>query len=477
VTRTIDLGLVGTDRPGVDGAGRPRPPWRRTGPVRPAWVAARRWTWWPAAALAAALLAASGSAPPASSPSGTLVPLFTIPAGDRAALTDQHLYVVGVSREHRTDVVTVTAYRVDDAAEQWQHRSPSSGQLAVPPSVAVQAGVVLLHTIRFWPDRDRRDQVGRMAGPSRTTVALNPDTGQVRWAYEGIPAGMTAGRILLDNVDTGEEAADRYRLVALDARTGREQWSLQLSGFSTNDGYRLAALDLDGTLTVHDLASGAPLARTSVPVREEFARLLLVGSVVLVDTAQPEQREVTAYDRDTLTHVWTATVTGALEPCAGLLCVADAGVVYAIDPATGQAAWPPLSPDPGTRTLAGVSLPDGRHVLLASIAVGGSTWVVDVRTGQPVRELTGWRPVGDGTSPAGPPRVPGTGGSEPTPLLYHLTRDGTWLGRLDPRALEIDVLGVVGDIVPAWCTPGGGHVACRIPDDPERMRVWRIAER
>lgn len=474
MTRTIDLGLVGTDQPKVNGAapaGRWRHPSRALRPTG-RWAAGRGPGWWPAAALAAVLVLTGATAPPAEHPAPTLVPLVTVPAG-HATFAGNHLYV------HRSDRPagdggTITAYRLTDGGRAWQRRLPSAVALTVPAGVPIVISA-------------NDDVPTPGAATSReatiTSTALAPATGAPLWTRAGGPAGEVAGGVLFYD-RAARAGGDRYLLTAVDPHNGRQVWRVPVRGRLDWDRDRLASLSVDGVLTTYDLATGTRLASTRVgqatagstgsagPGRPGGGAslqpsLVMLGSLVaLVDHLAGD---LAAYDADTLAHEWTTAVPGTdhLRRCDRLICQVSSGHVHALDPATGREAWPPVRADPSSDRVP-VNLPGGGYLLLGETSVGSSSLVVEVATGRPVRELTGWtvsrRDSRDGT-----------GATAPAPLLFRFDRQAhvTWVGRLDPGSLQVAVLGPVGDTLSAWCTAGARHLVCHREDRPGRMQLWR----
>lgn len=467
MTRTIDLGLVGTDRRGGD----PAPPPRRWLPRRgrwlprrdrPSWTAGRAWHWWPAAALAAGLLLASG-------PAAVLEPdpfrqLFAVPPGSTAIPTETHLYVLDADTLQASDGV-LTAYRLRDGAPAWRR------DVTQATGFNVLADTPLVTTVEL-PASDVPAR-GDPPESTHTVTALDPHTGEVRWTKDGTPAGEAAGRVLVAGSRPAGNVEYRFPLWAIDPTTGRTEWHTTVPFFRARNGERLVAIHPDGELAVYDLAVGERTARRQVEIasgQDGWPHLAptIVGSRVLVTGPG----RLTAYDADTLAHQWTAQVPAPapLSRCGQVVCLAGPERVHSLDPDSGHAAWPPLSPGPTESQRWSVrDLRDGRHFLVAASSPGASSTIVDAEAGRPVRTLTGWRAVRPPVEPGMPRR---TGAAV---LVRSAAGVGnSWVARLDPHTLEPAVLGTIRDPAPVWCTTRPDRLLCHVDaGEGRRIQVWR----
>ena len=420
-------------------------------------------------AVSAALTLASGAALPAAHPSTALVPVLTVPTGE-AVITADRLYV------HRTEPFTdgsgtLTAYRLPDGTASWQRpvRAVAFTVVAgVPITVAVGAA---------------GSAADAAIVPSRIiSTALAPETGEPLWTREGGPAGEAAGGVLYLEQAAGP-TGDETRVTAVDPRSGRQVWGAPVRGRLDWDRHRLVSLSTDGVLTTYDLGTGKQLAskrtaeapgsrrdpgRPGRPAGGE--RVAALGTPVLlgprVALVDYPTGELSAYDADTLAHLWSATMMGThhLRRCDPLICLTTSGHIHAVDPVTGREAWPPVQAGPSSDRLP-VDLPGAGHLLLGETSLGFSSVVVEVETGR-ARELTGWII----SRRDGPPR-PAT----QAPLLFRYDRVAhtTWVGLLDRKSLEVAVLGTIGDTLPAWCSVASPYLLCHLEDRPGQMRLWR----
>ncbi|MFS8498631.1 MAG: PQQ-binding-like beta-propeller repeat protein [Micromonosporaceae bacterium] len=462
MTRTIDLGLVGHDPPGTDG---PDPPdrWRPRLAAASPWAASRRPGWWPAAAVALALVLAGGARAPAAEPAPRLTPVLTVPGG-QAVLTETYLFV------HRPDRPanrggSVTAYRLPDGVPAWRRKVPSAVTVPVVAGVPV---VIALDVADPGPG-------GAVAGaPTITSTGLDPDRGTPLWTREGGPAGEAAAGLIFFEKARGDGEA----VTAVDPRTGREVWSVPVEGRLAWDRDRLVSLSADGRMATYDLATGRRLADTGSPAgtaggqavaparpagtTRRATPAVLGSQVVLTD---PGAGRLSAYDADTLAHLWTTTVPGAdhrPRRCDPLICLTSSGHIHALDPTTGQEAWPSLQSQAGSDWVP-VGLPGG-HLLLAETVLGASSLVVETRTGRLVRELPGWTVSRRDAVSAGT--------AAPLLFRYDPRARTTWVGRLDLDSLQMAVLDPIGDNLPAWCTVADPYLLCHLEDHPGQMRLW-----
>src|SRR5690606_13914745 len=234
MTRTIDLGLVGHDRPGTDGPEAPGP-WRPRLIASP-WAASRRPGWWPAAAVALVLALASGARPPGVEYAPRLTPVLTLPGGE-AVLTDAYLFVHRPDRPVRNGG-SVTAYRLPDGVQVWQREVPSA--VAVP----VVAGVPVVGSVEY---ADLSPGAAVAGAPTVTSTALDPDYGTPLWTRAGGPAGEVAAGLIFFKRAAGAHG-DGGLITAVDPRSGREVWRIRVDGRLDWDRDRLVSMSDDGEL-------------------------------------------------------------------------------------------------------------------------------------------------------------------------------------------------------------------------------------
>jgi outer membrane protein assembly factor BamB len=372
--------------------------------------------------------------------------VFTVPSGPEHVLTGEMLYVLAgrPAPGQPGGNATLTAYRLADGSRQWLARyRPAAG-----PSLYVHAGVLLAYT------------------PSGT-VALDPRTGLARWDSRDAPAGEAGGRVLLSSLGDRSLEPDgptdaEQDLTGVEPLTGRPGWRLRIRGQVDHDSGRLATLDLGGQLTSFDLTTGRLVARTTVRLPYRQATIRIAGPVLVLRSLGLSV--LVGYDLDTLAERWTAYLPGDGAPhdCGPVLCWVYGDHLYAIDPATGDPAWPPM-PLPPYRWR--TPLADRDHLILSGSGQRDPTReritvVIDLRAGREVLRLPGWEaPV-----PTPPPDPAGR-------LLVRHTPPTTWLGRLHPDLARLDPVAATDGLRPSSCSFNRDHAVCR---DLRQFHVWRI---
>lgn len=465
-TLTIDLGEV---RRG--GAAEAAPAW-------PAWQRLRRWVprpWRLASATAAAVLAMATltAASPAESP---LQLRFTVPA-ENFMVDGQHLYVI--DEPEPGPVWRLTAYRLEDGGLVWRTtitggdggfahflNSPESDQS--PLLVAAYPGGPEAVT---W-------QVSTITG-------LDPGTGETLWTADGLPGTIRADLALLtqdpSGLVLGEATAPRQEVVAVDLTTGDELWQGPVQGSSlltTEEApHRLVSAGPRGELTTYDLRTGEQLA-TAQPAIETIGSVHLqnlVGSIVLLGHGQLGGQEVlSAYDVESLDRLWTVDAdTGAgvwPTQCGDLICLNTPGSsLLAVDPATGERVWsadwlPTGAGQPTGYVISGH--PVAGHLLVNSSLDGrDSQWLVDVDTGEPALELSGWR------------LTLGPAGEAETWALWPATADRpAWAGRLRPDLSGIEPIGEIDRA--GYCVSRESYLVCSPQTDHTgnyELAVWQVS--
>jgi hypothetical protein len=262
------------------------------------------------------------------------------------------------------------------------------------------------------------------SGTVGSLVAIDTGTGAERWRSSGVPVRLPPGTPV--TVVVRASWSDRCGAIiginrplggdlqweGRDPATGAVRWQYTVPAGSrvALSGDRLgsrwaAVVDPDGRASFVDLLSGAVSAPVPDLAVRTNDRIAGVGDLFLVSRlpgASPSRDVmVMAYDRRTLSPVWTARVGVperpvanafdyyAAVPCGGSVCVVAEGTT-ALAPDTGAVRW--QSP----RTMY-TDTPAG---LLADytwgFSVGGTTgvFVHDPRTGQRVARLGTWRLLG-----------------------------------------------------------------------------------
>lgn len=325
---------------------------------------------------------------------------LAVPASSQFTLDRTTLYAIDPPEPGKGR--TLTAYRLTDGAVRW--RTPWSG--GTLPMV--------------WPDLLLR--VDPRSGAREASVtALDPATGQPRWTRSGTVVGRSGDRLVL-------HAGDR------------------LSAYHVRDGSRLASL----------------------PSAPGGAFRQVVGDLLLW---WGRGSALHAYDLATLTRRWSTGVTGqwrgAVIACGRLLCLSRGDRVLALDPATGRPAW-----WTGWLTLPGKSRVDlvgggpewgERIVVHTSQPTGSRSWLVDTRSGAPLAELPGWRPLRRLHHTLAVPQ-------RETLLTRYLNR-ATWFAQVRPEPPGIAVLGAIEGTPPHGCRRAGEYLACY---SRQLVQVWRM---
>ncbi|MGW1494507.1 outer membrane protein assembly factor BamB family protein [Streptomyces sp. NPDC002402] len=201
----------------------------------------------------------------------------------------------------------VNAFADDDGSRRWASE-PLGGGSPAAPVVIGSTVCVLMETEKVADD----------AGSTRTLVegvlcGLATDTGRVKWRAEG-------NQLLLGDRSRGQliaETRDGERLVALDADSGDERWSLPKQdsvALRTKLLYATGAGKLN-ELAAYDLSTGERRWKSPAPPKESAdgvgARITLSadGRTVYAWTGA-----VYSYDAATGDRRWRATVDSPLAP-------------------------------------------------------------------------------------------------------------------------------------------------------------------
>ncbi|WP_158058152.1 outer membrane protein assembly factor BamB family protein [Halorussus halophilus] len=197
------------------------------------------------------------------------------------AVADGTAYV-GYETEHQTAVSkgAVVAQNATTGAEAWNRTDLS---VAVgTPAVSGDTVYVSTETITSPPSYD----VGK-AG----LFALDADTGETKWRFEGTTDWETAP-VLTDGAVYGISNGTLY---ALDTETGEKRWSVETSaGVNGYTGYGgLAVTDgtvyvtgADGTVTAYSTSDGSQQWNVSVPAASDMSGPAVSEGALYV-TAQP----------------------------------------------------------------------------------------------------------------------------------------------------------------------------------------------
>jgi outer membrane protein assembly factor BamB len=441
-------------------------------------------------ALAAALLGLAGAQAPGAT---GLTQLSSVAAmtGAQYAVEGDSLYVA----EPAPTGNRVSAYRLRDGALRW--RTPVT-VLASLASFQAAAGVLLISMYAPGVGGDH-------------TVALDEATGRVLWRSGEVTDVVlpAKARVLLTLPDTTAQVAvdapDRQpasRVDAVDLRDGRAAWTYRMApgcqhlsdrdiaaaGGAGPGGATMTVLCLDpvdpvetnpdstaaGELRSVDLTTGRdlrstpltyrlarvpdPLAElhpdTAPPLQPVLAR---VSGMVLIGTADPSGATLTVYDPDTLSPLWTRQMSDynyGASACADALCLTDGYGLAVVDPGTGRVRWQSTQP--------AYAQPPGRlagHLLVQPVA-GQRAVLVDVSTGRPVLDMSGWRALA-----AGP--------ESPTIFARWLPNpDGrVWFATVDGDPLGLRVIGAANDVLRDGCQADGGYLICQTLE--QTLRAWR----
>lgn len=372
------------------------------------------------AVVLAALALVAGSAPPRVSVSRAR---FAADLGATVLLTGGRLFVVSPYRVTPDALAsTVTGYRLPGGRQLWQ--------VPVPPGnlreVETAPGVLLL-------------TVEQASAIQVETVAVDADTGRIRWRSPYLVVGRSSsGRLLLAGAQSARPGLDVDRLVALDPRTGAAAWSYPVPegawhdlefhpgsqalaggdpGGSMGRAVRSVLVEPSGRVTVRDLETGqvratGRLGGDLAAALAASSRLELAGGLLLAAGPGGHGSTITAYGVPGLERRWQVPgdfAGGSVSAdCAGGLCwYSRRGGLRVLDPDSGVTRFTARrwehAQTLGTGLLARAWRPP---------ATGGTAAVLDPVTGRIRLDLGRWEVLGparpDGTVPA-VRREPATG--------------------------------------------------------------------
>jgi outer membrane protein assembly factor BamB len=326
------------------------------------------------------------------------------------------------------------------------------------------------------------------------TIAVDRDTGRVRWTHPGRPVGAVAGANLLvveerpDEERCGEPPRDPVEVSqgipafaaapveVLDAATGAARWSFtpvpgsQVWYRTDSSGAirRIVTAESSGAALVRDAASGRVTATgrvPGVPAVPVSPAAGVVRDVVLVPRDQGTALMMTAYSAETLTRLWSTPVTthpiedvdvtNSYVPCDRYLCVQTSRELLAVNPANGSTGWRL----PWARMVAG----GPRWILVVSgpdvESPERGLYLVDARTGWPGPALLRYQVLGERVDAPGVVVLGSVGLGDTLFTMLDLTSGQRWaVGRARGRY--------------DWCQATARFLACR--EGLRTVRIWRL---
>lgn len=195
--------------------------------------------------------------------------------------------------------------------------------------------------------------------PKPTELTALPVVQTAAWAWH-VPMGQSSGVLRLQVVNqTVYAAADNGDLLALEARTGRVLWRMQvpegLSAGVGGDANRVALVTLNNELV--SIQSGEVRWRVRLPARVLTPPLVAGGRVFVALS----DRSTMAFDGNTGARLWTQPRAGdplVLRQAGVLLAVGDTlvsgglGRLQGMNPANGRVIWDaPLATPRGTNEV------------------------------------------------------------------------------------------------------------------------------
>ena len=196
------------------------------------------------------------------------------------------------------------------------------------------------------------------SGAEPQVIFLDADTGAVLWrdtSPNTTVVTLADGKALI-RTDIGEHA---WTVRLVDARTGRQVWSRVIDGtgfFDIDDQYgrpptRLITVGAGGHAVVPRYADGLVLAegdlQVEIPMQldnafgADYAAISTAGDTMYVSRRESGATTLTAWSIGSLTRRWQVAggPAGFVVDCGSVLCLADNGLVSALDPADGRVLW------------------------------------------------------------------------------------------------------------------------------------------
>ena len=280
---------------------------------------------------------------------------------------------------------TLASYDLRDGHLRWQAGSAT-------PTYRLRTGNGLI-LLRPFSGSSRVD-------PGTTAVSLA--NGSARWRRSGSVVTVAGSSALLavSNVRSFSGPGRRVQgaVEAVDPQTGQTRWRVPVPSTAVllgvpgpvEEAGRMLLVHDDRTVALHDLTTGAQLARTSVPAADYGPDNPVVsGGLLLLRHPTLGGRMVSAFDPVTLQRRWTrpAGYAFGITGCGALACLTGPDGVRAIDPADGNLRWY----RPAWR---GVEQRSGMVLAFGSPAgENDPVGVIDPETGEVLTDLHGWRPV------------------------------------------------------------------------------------
>ncbi|MEV4702591.1 PQQ-binding-like beta-propeller repeat protein [Actinoplanes sp. NPDC049316] len=327
-----------------------------------------------------AVLVLFGSTASAAPPPPALTPVLSMRVGPADPYT-----LTGDGTLLAQSLGVLASYDLGDGHLRWQAGS------AMPTfRLRTGHGLVLLRPFSGNPRID----------PGTTAISL--DNGSSRWRRSGSIVTVAGSSTLLavSNVRSFSGPGRRVQgsVEAVDPATGRSSWTVPVPSTAVLTGvpgpaeypWRMLLVHDDRTAAVHDLATGAELARVQLPAADYGPdNPVLSGGLLLLRHPTLGGRMVSAFDPVTLQRRWTrpAGYAFGVTGCGALACLAGPDGVRAIEPADGtlrwyRPAWRSVEQRGGLVLAYGS--PDGDN---------DPVGLIDPDTGEVRTDLDGWRPV------------------------------------------------------------------------------------
>jgi outer membrane protein assembly factor BamB len=226
------------------------------------------------------------------------------------------------------------------------------------PGGALRWSIVLPQNVQNLVYDNASNVLMGRSGNEPMVVFLDAGTGAVLWRDQSPNTSVVnlfGGQALIQTA-----IADRLRELRLvDARTGRPVWSRELDATGYLDAgdqpgtrpTRIIAVDQAGHTIVLRYADGSVLAEgdlgVNFPVQldsafgADFAGVSAVGDVLYVSRRESGASTLTAWSIDSLIRRWQTAggPVGWVVDCGVVLCMAEDGLVSALDPAGGRVLW------------------------------------------------------------------------------------------------------------------------------------------